>query len=137
MDQIDSLIGGLAAEERSLLSKRDTISRDSASDAIFTITGVTVFAAIILSIVGSVVARAISKSIKNVADSLTEMAKGKGDLTKRIDCKSRDERYDLVEGFNAFISKQHTIITEVVTSVENTLIDTNDIPFSCHLLSRL
>ncbi len=130
MEQIDSLMGGLGAEERSLLSKRGKLSRDSASDAIFTIIGVTVFAAFILAIVGSVVARAISKSIKNVADSLTEMAKGKGDLTKRIDCKSRDELYDLVEGFNAFISKLHTIITEVVTSVENTLIDTKDMESS-------
>ncbi|PCJ41257.1 MAG: hypothetical protein COA99_09080 [Moraxellaceae bacterium] len=77
-------------------------------------------------------ATAISKNIMSVADSLMEMAKGEGDLTRRLECSTKDEIYDLVEGFNEFIAKLHGIITEVVTSVGDTLDGTHEMADCIH-----
>ena len=59
----------------------------------------------------------LSNEIKGVVKSLKEIARGDGDLTKRISAHSKDEIGDLVDAFNAFIDKlQGTIGTVINTS---------------------
>lgn len=59
----------------------------------------------------------ITGNLKEVIESLREIASGEGDLTRRIEQNSKDEIGELVYWFNSFVSKLQSIIAEVVRSV--------------------
>jgi hypothetical protein len=52
----------------------------------------------------------ISKPIKNIADSLLDISTGAGDLSKRLEVKSKDEFYLLTNYYNKFIDTIADII---------------------------
>ena len=68
---------------------------------------ITLAAAILFSYV--IISMAI-KPLKAVKESITDIASGNADLTKRIDSSSQDEIGDVVKGFNKFTEKLQTII---------------------------
>ncbi len=81
----------------------------------------------------------IRGSIANVADSLKDIASGDGDLRKRIDTQSTDEIGDLVNNFNAFVSKLQGIVkgatgsaTHLTTSADEVLNLANDADQNTH-----
>ncbi len=55
-------------------------------------------------------------SILKVTVSLKDVAQGEGDLTKRIDIKSRDEIGELSQWFNLFIEKLQIMIADISSS---------------------
>ena len=58
----------------------------------------------------------ISVSIKPLSllkDAIVEIASGNADLTKRLKVASKDEVGDVVDGFNLFTGKLHSIISQV------------------------
>jgi methyl-accepting chemotaxis protein len=57
--------------------------------------------------------KAIVGPIRAVADALTDIAEGEGDLTRRIPVKSQDEIGKLAQGFNTFAQKIHDTIAQV------------------------
>ncbi|MBN2810068.1 MAG: HAMP domain-containing protein [Deltaproteobacteria bacterium] len=67
--------------------------------------------------VGLMVILAIIKPLNNTVNMLKDIAEGEGDLTSRLEIKSRDEIGELASWFNQFISKVQTIITEVAEQV--------------------
>ncbi|HET8706160.1 MAG TPA: methyl-accepting chemotaxis protein, partial [Pseudomonadales bacterium] len=73
---------------------------------------ITVLLAVAISITIS-----ITTNIGNVVDSLKDIARGEGDLTRRIRLLSRDEIGELVEWFNIFVEKLQHTIRDVVESV--------------------
>jgi len=100
--------------------ERFTATLEEANDAAESalITGI-VITIIVMFIVGSIayfISNLISHNILNVVDSLQDMAKGNGDLTKRLTTKSTDEIGALVESFNQFVEKLQHIISEVYGS---------------------
>ncbi|KOO16413.1 chemotaxis protein [Vibrio xuii] len=54
------------------------------------------------------------KPIREVAARLEDIASGEGDLTQRLDIKSQDEIGQLSIGFNKFLDKLQSIISDVV-----------------------
>ncbi|MCD4678296.1 MAG: methyl-accepting chemotaxis protein [Desulfobacula sp.] len=58
----------------------------------------------------------IVKSIIKVTESLKDVAQGEGDLTKRIDIKSKDEIGELSQWFNIFIEKLQVMISDISKS---------------------
>lgn len=56
------------------------------------------------------------KPLQALNDSITEIAKGDADLTKRLDIKSKDEIGGVVQGFNIFIENLRNIISQVKNS---------------------
>ncbi|MCL1090054.1 methyl-accepting chemotaxis protein [Shewanella profunda] len=54
--------------------------------------------------------------IKNMADNLNDIAKGEGDLTKRLTVKGEDEIAKLGQSFNLFVDKLQTIIGDVASA---------------------
>jgi len=100
--------------------ERFTATLEEANDAAESalITGI-VITIIVMFIVGSIayfISNLISHNILNVVDSLQDMAKGNGDLTKRLTTKSTDEIGALVDSFNQFVEKLQHIISEVYGS---------------------
>ncbi|MEJ2254319.1 MAG: HAMP domain-containing methyl-accepting chemotaxis protein [Nitrospirota bacterium] len=62
---------------------------------------------------GGSIGRGVASSIKNVDAMLEDIARGEGDLTRRIPVTSRDEVGDLSRWFNAFVEKLHGIMTRI------------------------
>lgn len=54
------------------------------------------------------------KPIREVVSRLEDIASGEGDLTQRLDVKSKDEIGQLAVGFNKFLDKLQSIISDVV-----------------------
>lgn len=58
----------------------------------------------------------VVKPITIVANAMSEIAQGGGDLTKRLDIKTDDEVGVLAKGFNTFISNLHTLVQSITNS---------------------
>ena len=77
-------------------------------------------------VVGLVLILFLNKGIRvpiySLRDELKELSEGNGDLTKRIEAKSKDEISEMILYFNRFIGDVHNIITEV-TEVTHVVVD--------------
>ena len=72
-----------------------------------------VMSTILIIFVLMFIAKNLVDKINNVSNSLNELAKGEGDLTKRIEMHNKDEVGQLSNYFNTFMDKLHAIILEV------------------------
>jgi len=63
-----------------------------------------------------VLAHRMVTPIKNMADNLNDIAKGEGDLTKRLTVTGEDEIAQLGRSFNLFVDKLQTIIADVANA---------------------
>ena len=79
------------------------------------VTVVVLVAAVIIFLIANTVA----KPINNVVAGLKDAAEGEGDLTKRLDVKSRDEVGELGKWFNVFIEKVQVIIRDVASNADH------------------
>ena len=64
------------------------------------------------------VAYGLAKPARELVAMLDDIAKGDGDLTKRLNVDRADELGDIARGFNAFLDKLQGMIREVVGSVQ-------------------
>lgn len=72
---------------------------------------------VVLAITSTIIVKSIRRNILGVVYSLKDIAKGNGDLTKRLHSNSRDEVGKLVYWFNNFLDKMQTIMLDVVESI--------------------
>ncbi len=61
----------------------------------------------------------LTKPISQVTKGLKDIAKGEGDLTRRLEIKSKDEIGELADCFNLFIENLRDIIAEIARNTEN------------------
>ena len=69
---------------------------------------------ILLFAVAIPIARSIRSSLKDIIDSMQDIAQENGDLTVRLTTDNKDEMGDLVFWFNSFIEKLQGVIKNVV-----------------------
>ncbi|MEL0640584.1 methyl-accepting chemotaxis protein [Pseudoalteromonas aliena] len=69
----------------------------------------------------------IVNRIQVMAQNLDDIAKGEGDLTKRLIVHGKDEIGQLGESFNVFVSKLQSIITSVADVTDDVKTASNDI----------
>lgn len=62
------------------------------------------------------IAKSITRPIAETTDALNDIAEGEGDLTRRIEVKSKDEMAQLAQAFNRFAEKIHATVTQVSDS---------------------
>ena len=62
------------------------------------------------------IAKSITRPIAETTDALNDIAEGEGDLTRRIEVKSKDEMAQLAEAFNRFAEKIHATVVQVSDS---------------------
>ena len=90
------------------------------TDKIASMRNITILLAVIAMLVGQLVAffigRAISCSIKDAVDAMTDIAEGDGDLTKRLNETGKDEIAQLGKAFNQFAEKVRVMVTQVLGS---------------------
>ncbi len=63
--------------------------------------------------VALILSNAMVKSINNVTTNLKDIAQGDGDLTKRIEIKSKDEVGELSNWFNTFVTNLEQMIADI------------------------
>ncbi|OED64123.1 chemotaxis protein [Vibrio splendidus ZS-139] len=99
-------------------SKLDSIISTKVSEGIQT----EVIAGIVFILFGlAIIAFAslsIVKPIRQVVERLNDIASGEGDLTQRLEVKSKDEIGQLSKGFNLFLDKLQHTIKEVIQTTE-------------------
>ncbi|MGR5119089.1 methyl-accepting chemotaxis protein [Vibrio astriarenae] len=81
-----------------------------------------VFATLVIVVALGVIyllARNIVKPIRAVANRLEEISSGEGDLTQRLTVNSNDELGALANGFNTFLQRLQSTISDVVTTSNN------------------
>jgi methyl-accepting chemotaxis protein len=64
-------------------------------------------------IIGGLIANSIVKPINHVVHGLRDAAEGEGDLTKRIDIRTKGEVGELARWFNVFVEKIQQVIAEL------------------------
>ncbi|MFB2660816.1 methyl-accepting chemotaxis protein [Shewanella mangrovisoli] len=62
------------------------------------------------------IAKSITRPIAETTDALNDIAEGEGDLTRRIEVKSKDEIAQLAQAFNRFAEKIHATVAQVSDS---------------------
>lgn len=65
---------------------------------------------------GLLLANSIANPIRAIAQRFTDLGKGDGDLSQRIEVKGSDEIAQLSSGFNGFIEKIHESMKEVAST---------------------
>ncbi|WDE07890.1 methyl-accepting chemotaxis protein [Thalassomonas viridans] len=74
---------------------------------------ITLVLVVLSGLIGYLVAGQITKPINTVVTSLNKIAAAGGDLTQRISTNQKDETGLLAKGFNGFVDKIHSVITDV------------------------
>lgn len=72
-----------------------------------------ILCAIITLVLSTILTKAVVDPVKRVTEKLNEISQNNGDLTKRIDYKSKDEIGELSSSFDLFMDKLHKIIKEL------------------------
>ncbi|MDH0450068.1 methyl-accepting chemotaxis protein [Shewanella sp. GD04112] len=101
--------------------------------------GVLLIALILAAITAAVIlltAHRMVTPIKNMADNLNDIAKGEGDLTKRLAVKGDDEIAQLGRSFNLFVDKLQTIIGDVAHATAKVKTAANAIHDQTKVMSR-
>jgi len=65
------------------------------------------------------VGHGIARPLKQMVAMLDDIAKGEGDLTRRLTSDRADELGSIANGFNTFLAKLQAMITQVVSSVQS------------------
>lgn len=83
----------------------------AASDLMIVVFGVS--AIIIALVISYFISAGIVKPVNRVVEGLKDMAEGEGDLTRKIEIRSRDEIGELAHWFNTFVSNLRLIIEDL------------------------
>lgn len=100
----------------SLLSK--AISKANTWQMIRMLIFVSIICILILLPITAVFSKSMTRPIFKVVDGLKDVAEGEGDLTARLEVKSKDEVGELAKWFNTFIEKLHEMIKNMAGSAD-------------------
>ncbi len=107
-------------EGKSVIEKVDALvkilNRNIAGDikaAITAIVTIVVVGLLVFFILSFFIVRLITKPLDKVVWGLKDIAEGEGDLTTRLEVKSKDEMGELAKWFNIFMEKIQSIIKDV------------------------
>ncbi|MBB1448076.1 cache domain-containing protein, partial [Pseudoalteromonas sp. SG41-6] len=96
------------------LEKYQTAMQTHINDKIKTLLLIALFWVVLTVVCALIAANTMIKPIESMVQNLDDIAKGEGDLTKRLEVQTHDEIGLLGEAFNVFVSKLHGIIANDV-----------------------
>ena len=73
---------------------------------------------LVLILLGGVVYRGVATPISKAVDMLKDIAEGEGDLTKRLEVRSKDEVGEMAHWFNQFVKKIQVIVGDMAQNSE-------------------
>jgi methyl-accepting chemotaxis protein len=89
-----------------------------ANSLIVTIVIISLVMIAIFMVIGATLSSLVIRPVKNMADRLTDISHGEGDLTQRLEVKSKDEAGQMASAFNQFVSSIDSIIGHTKSSCE-------------------
>ncbi|UTV99673.1 methyl-accepting chemotaxis protein [Marinomonas rhizomae] len=89
-----------------------------ANNLISTIIIISLVMIAIFMLIGATLASVIIKPVKHMADRLTDISHGEGDLTQRLEVKSKDEAGQMASAFNLFVTSIDNIVARTKSSCE-------------------
>ena len=93
-------------------------------------------AALLAGVLAFAAALRVVKPLLAVTDGLQDIARGEGDLRKRLDDSSKDEIGELAKWFNAFVGKIEAIISEIMGGVHQIDAGSNQVSSTSQALSE-
>ncbi len=111
-DVIDEIVRIGQGENQDIEKKISSIERDALM-SIMLVLVIFIVAVIGIGILIMLIVKDIIRSLGLMQVALEEMAKGEGDLTRRIDIHSRDEMEAMAAAFNAFLINMEKMISDI------------------------
>ncbi|PYF80531.1 methyl-accepting chemotaxis sensory transducer with Cache sensor [Marinomonas alcarazii] len=68
--------------------------------------------------IGATLSSVVIRPVRNMADRLTDISQGEGDLTQRLEVKNKDEAGQMASAFNQFVSSIDSIVGHAKSSSE-------------------
>ena len=112
-EKISESVDAFVEEQSTLLTDNIAGIRKTSSNLMWTSGTISTVAAILLLIIGIVIARIIARPIHDFTDILKDIAQGDGDLTHRISIKTKDEIADMAAYFNQTFEKIRLLVATV------------------------
>ncbi|MCP4117058.1 MAG: methyl-accepting chemotaxis protein [Desulfobacteraceae bacterium] len=101
------------------VSARADLQMRNAMEKMWKMVGISVVCVLVALILMWGVARNIARPVRYAVAGLRDVAQGEGDLTKRLETKSRDELGELAKWFNEFIERIRGIISDIAGNAIN------------------
>ncbi|MEA1883816.1 MAG: methyl-accepting chemotaxis protein [Thermotogota bacterium] len=99
--------------KENLLEQFSDKSSEIISQRLFIMLIVTILSALVIIIIAGIFVYFTTKPLRKVREVVDDLAQGEGDLTKRLDIKSKDEVGKLADSFNHFLNKQNELIKSI------------------------
>lgn len=103
--------------EKEIEKQRETFLANIGKQRAYIIT-VSLVIILVVAAVMILVASRIAAPINRTAEMLKDIAEGEGDLTQRLEVKSKDELAAMAKWFNLFVSKLQNIISDIARDAE-------------------
>jgi len=119
--EFEALLGAINKYQNQMSKKQGddaAATRERTARLVLTIFGAVVAGIVLLIIWGLALVRSVSKALNSMLSMVRDLADGEGDLTKRLEIASHDELGELARGFNTFLDKVHSIISQVAGTAE-------------------
>jgi methyl-accepting chemotaxis protein len=117
LEQLKADIKSMLTSNRARFQSAISETVEASSDARTLAIVILIAALITLVTVSLIIGRSISSSLRQIIDSLKNMASGEGDLTRRLEYNGRDELRELVDQFNLFVAKLHNSFATISDDV--------------------
>ena len=125
-DDVDTQLSS-SKEFRAIFDKSDTKVQGTVVFNYILIAATVLVMVGIIIVVYKTIAGPAKRASKELGDILNEIDKGEGDLTKRLNIKTKDEVGQLVVGFNSFIEQLQGIMRKLKTESENLLASADNV----------
>ncbi|MFP4579980.1 MAG: methyl-accepting chemotaxis protein [Candidatus Sumerlaeia bacterium] len=114
-DNVATIHEGITGEQNELGPK--VVSENKRTKAsVITVSVIALIAGVIIAVF---ITLAITRPINQATDMLKDISEGEGDLTKRLQVKTKDEIGKMAGFFNQFVEKLRGIISEVGSSTQS------------------
>ncbi|HEY0065380.1 MAG TPA: methyl-accepting chemotaxis protein [Telluria sp.] len=101
------------------LSFPKAVATASARELLLYTLGVALVCALATALILVLVVSRLTKPLRLLGDTMTELSSGDADLRVRLDVQGKDELAVIGTGFNAFVAKIHTVLLQVHSNAAN------------------
>lgn len=110
-DQVNETLEGIYKSVQQELKESSNESHETASKSVAAILGLTLFVAIFIIVGALILLRSVLGSVSKLQVIASDLAKGNGDLTKRINIKDEDEIGEVSRNFDSFLDVLQKLIS--------------------------
>ncbi|BAI81310.1 methyl-accepting chemotaxis protein [Deferribacter desulfuricans SSM1] len=102
-----------------LIVKKENEKRKEVNNAIVKIVITALLILILTMVIGFIITNSLVKRLRILGDSLNELSKGEGDLTKNLEINGKDVVAEVAHSFNKFVNNLRKLIVDVKTGTKN------------------